>query len=469
MNFFKNKILSENQISKTNKNFRIAMELLKKKEYNKALIFFQKAEKELKDQPKIMNNIGVCYSNLKNYSEAINYYQKAIQLDSKYFASIYNLSIAHYYLEQYDAALNSINQAIQLSPKTDSSKEKLILTKGNILFKNGNIQEAVKYFEAFIKTNNSPRIKHKLSEIYFELKQFEEYKKLYISEENKIFTEDEEVIKKLIQIAEEQQNFDLLRELLKKYYQISHNKDWLTGKSNDFYENKDFKFALVYYDVLFSTDETNIINGMKYAELLLNSGYLDKAIEIAYKLFLYLLNQKQVKQSIQIADKMNEWNPSYIKPRLDLIDYFKKGQNWKLAEKEYEAIWNQQKENMKLIKDYLKTLEELSKKDRSYLNKILNVWEEIVAIRPEDPDVLVELGKIYATHMKYQEAIQFFEQALTYKPGLAEAHYQLGLLYLGINQPGRAYSHLLTIRNKGNKYPEIEEIIKEIRASQRNQ
>jgi len=143
MNFFKNKILSENQISKTNKNFRIAMELLKKKEYNKALIFFQKAEKELKDQPKIMNNIGVCYSNLKNYSEAVNYYQKAILLDSKYFASMYNLSIAYYYLEQYDSALNSINQAIQLSPKTDTSKEKLILTKGNILFKNGNIQEAV--------------------------------------------------------------------------------------------------------------------------------------------------------------------------------------------------------------------------------------------------------------------------------------------------------------------------------------
>ena len=54
-----------------------------------------------------------------------------------------------------------------------------------------------------------------------------------------------------------------------------------------------------------------------------------------------------------------------------------------------------------------------------------------------EKDVL-ELAKFYFLNSKYDEAIDEFNKALKINPGIAEAYYNLGLIYENKNQPEQA-------------------------------
>jgi tetratricopeptide (TPR) repeat protein len=130
---------------------------------------------------------------------------------------------------------------------------------------------------------------------------------------------------------------------------------------------------------------------------------------------------------------------------------------------EYEKLLEKHSSEVKLYLDYIKVLEKLSVDNRNYLNKILETWEKLSNHFPNDPNVTLGLGKTYASFMKYQEAIQFIEMAVQLKPNLWEAYYELGLLYLAIGNPNRAFSFLSRIRERRKEFPHVEDIIKQIR------
>ncbi len=146
-----------------------------------------------------------------------------------------------------------------------------------------------------------------------------------------------------------------------------------------------------------------------------------------------------------------------------MIDYYQRHQSYRSAATEYEHLLAKHTSEVQPYLDYIKILEKLTAENRSYLDTIQHTWENLATQFPSDPHVTLGLGKNYALFMKYQEAIQFIEMAIQQKPDLWEGYYELGLLYLAIGNPNRAFSYLSTIRNRRKEFPTIEEIIKQIR------
>src|SRR5262249_19932556 len=66
----------------------------------------------------------------------------------------------------------------------------------------------------------------------------------------------------------------------------------------------------------------------------------------------------------------------------------------------------------------------------------------LVAACSRDPEQLVASGKKYLAEGKYKEAALEFRAAINAVPGLATAHFELGLTYIAMGQPGNAYQEL---------------------------
>ena len=71
--------------------------------YKTAISYFNKAIEKEYSVASSLNNIGVCYHELKDYENAFKYYQKAI--DQNYNIAYYNLASMYYYGTHVDKDL----------------------------------------------------------------------------------------------------------------------------------------------------------------------------------------------------------------------------------------------------------------------------------------------------------------------------------------------------------------------------
>ena len=104
------------------------------KNYEKAIVQWEKA---VKINPKFvdgLNNLGNALSRIGKFDEAINYLNKALKLRPNFFETYYTLSDIFYQKGIYDKSLKNINEALNLKPKDlPTIKSKLsILSKMNM-------------------------------------------------------------------------------------------------------------------------------------------------------------------------------------------------------------------------------------------------------------------------------------------------------------------------------------------------
>lgn len=72
----------------------------------------------------------------------------------------------------------------------------------------------------------------------------------------------------------------------------------------------------------------------------------------------------------------------------------------------------------------------------------LQLWEQTVADRPENPRAWVNLGEALAGAGRLREAIESFRQALRLQPNYTTAHYDLGTVHLRLGEPALAIEPL---------------------------
>jgi Flp pilus assembly protein TadD len=64
-----------------------------------------------------------------------------------------------------------------------------------------------------------------------------------------------------------------------------------------------------------------------------------------------------------------------------------------------------------------------------------------VRLNPEDPELLVELGLLFARRGQWSDAIRWFDQALSLDPGIVSAHLNLASAAERLGDVRRARSH----------------------------
>ncbi|MCB1189015.1 MAG: tetratricopeptide repeat protein [Leptospiraceae bacterium] len=121
-------------------------------------------------------NLGIIMNKMERHSEAITSFEKVIHLNPKNDSAYYNLGIAYKNAEQPTKAIENWRKSASLNPTEVKSAESI----GDYYFENGYYLEAVREYEDIVRNNNSYKIKLKLADSYFRLKNYPTSEKILL-------------------------------------------------------------------------------------------------------------------------------------------------------------------------------------------------------------------------------------------------------------------------------------------------
>ena len=112
----------ENEI---NSNLQSALDYFKSADYEKAVDSFLLALDEDKNNPNILNNIGLCYSKLAKDDLAVEYFIKALSFNPKSVQTYINLSDVYFRNKNIIDAINLLENGVTLMPNEIALKHYL--------------------------------------------------------------------------------------------------------------------------------------------------------------------------------------------------------------------------------------------------------------------------------------------------------------------------------------------------------
>ncbi len=112
----------ENEI---NINLQQALDAFKATDYEKAVESFLKVLDEDKNNPNILNNIGLCYAKLAKDDLAIEYFLKALSFNPKSVQTYINLADVYYRNKNIIEAINLLENGVTLMPQEIALKHYL--------------------------------------------------------------------------------------------------------------------------------------------------------------------------------------------------------------------------------------------------------------------------------------------------------------------------------------------------------
>ncbi len=112
----------ENEI---NTEIQTALDYFKAAEYDKAAEAFLKALETDKNNPNILNNIGLCYSKLAKDDLAVEYFIKTLSFNSKSVQTYINLADVYFRNKNIIDAINLLENAVTLMPNEIALKHYL--------------------------------------------------------------------------------------------------------------------------------------------------------------------------------------------------------------------------------------------------------------------------------------------------------------------------------------------------------
>ena len=99
-------------------------------------------EKKPLESAEELNKKGNGFYDKKEYHKAIEFYEKAIKADAAYVWAYYNLGLAHKNLGDYEKARENMEKAIQLDPQYTDAINQL----GNLYYDQREYEEAEKCY-----------------------------------------------------------------------------------------------------------------------------------------------------------------------------------------------------------------------------------------------------------------------------------------------------------------------------------
>lgn len=108
-----------------NKEIDLALELYKKADYKKAIETFSILNEKDKNNPNILNNIGLCYMKLSDDERASEYFIKALSFNPKSVQTYINLSDVYYRNNNIVEGINLLENGVTLMPNEIALKHYL--------------------------------------------------------------------------------------------------------------------------------------------------------------------------------------------------------------------------------------------------------------------------------------------------------------------------------------------------------
>ncbi|MBC7388895.1 MAG: OmpA family protein [Opitutaceae bacterium] len=104
----------------------VAEKSFKSGNYSKSIIYHQKLDSLIPDNPDILYNIGVCYLNSNFKHKALNYFLSAQKLEVQNSSLSYNLGKAYHHNHKFDEAKKSFEKSL-VDMKEDTAYDKMMV------------------------------------------------------------------------------------------------------------------------------------------------------------------------------------------------------------------------------------------------------------------------------------------------------------------------------------------------------
>ena len=378
------------------------------KQFEKAIVWLNKAISINPNNHSVFNNLGVCYKELKKYNEALSNFQNAIKIKHDYAEAYNNLAIIYKSLENYKEAIKNYNKAIRLKPDYAEAYNNL----GLVLLKLKDFIEAKKYFQQAIKLkfdyaeayNNLGITQNSLEETENAKESLAHAIKLrpdYVEAYNYLGT----IFLRLEEKSKAKEYFEHAVKLKPDYAEAYNNISCVYLKLDEITKAKES----LEYAIKLKPDYTEAYNnlGIAYNEL----GEITKA-----------------KESLEYAIKLK---PDYAEAYNNVASVYLKLNEITKAKKSLRHA-------IKLKPNYA---EALSSFGLLYLNeeepeKAKEYFQEAIKIKPESGINYLCYGNYYEHIQEHEKAEFFYKKAIKLKEYKAE--FALGNLHLNLGNYEKA-------------------------------
>ncbi len=123
-----------------------------KKEFDKAIEYYNKAIALVPNYALAYNNLGIAYRKKGEYNRAIECYNKAIAINPNYTLAYFNLGNANVHMRQYDKAVEFFNKVITIDPNF-TYKYRVYSNIGAAYYLKGENYNAADWFGKAIELN----------------------------------------------------------------------------------------------------------------------------------------------------------------------------------------------------------------------------------------------------------------------------------------------------------------------------
>lgn len=310
-----------------------------------------------------------------NIEDALAIYQAILKEDPQDSNLIHNISVLYAQLKQYEKALESIDRAIKL----DGNNAVYLITKGNILLRQNNIEAAIIEYQKAVKLDPSyAHAYNNLGNAYYRMDQLttaEQYYQKAIQIKPQYIDAHFNYSLLLIKLG----NLDEAKKQLEQTLRLQPQHPYALGQ-----------FAEIY---LLQGNITEAITF--FIKRLEMQPY---HVTTLYKLGIAYLQSSQFPEAIQSFKKVLQLDERHPDANYDLASAYLKSGNYENA-----------------LAYYLRQLEIRSNAETYYNIGVLLMYQE-----------------------RNQEAIQYFKEALNLDPNYLPTHLNLGATFLKANRAKEA-------------------------------
>lgn len=514
------KIQNTKKIQKIN-NFEVANKLYNERQFDEALVFYEKALITNKNKANIIyESIGDIYSVNNRFNKALENYKKALKLNKKletrsnYFNALSQLGyyddviknietlkkddirfldyliLGQVYrelgdkdkaIESFVNSLNKVNkidEKAKITPTKEEFIERLNIYLAMLYLKKENYNESLKYVDKVLEVNKEVKYAYILKlQLNFLKENYEEVKKIAI-EFKKIDAENEvsdlftNVADNYISKNQEnylQSNLNLLFYFMKSFNDNKDNLFFSKKLAENIYKNNKNKDILVYLGYIEQLN-LNFDKALEYYNIAKETEINDANIYYNSAFVYFLKNDikatiENIKKSSELTDNKNFTN-TLLASFYYLLDDDKEVSN-------YVKKIDLKVSNSSLIN---KLLEIISKK--SDFNKILitaylkgiagdkKVYtsdiEKLLKNYPNDPKIYYELGDFYYLANNLELSEFYYEKYLSKNPNDIKVLSNLSKLYKSHSQYKEAKIYLNKIISMDKKNIEANSLFGDI-------
>ena len=360
------------------------------KQFEEAIVWFNRAISINPNNHSVFNNLGVCYRELKKYNEALNNFKIALNIKPDYAEAYNNLAIIYRSLENYNEAIENYHKAIKLKPDYAEAYNNL-----------GIVYLKIKEFE---------KSKHNLDQA---TKLKPDYAEAYYNLGN--------VHKNLKQFEKSIQYYKIAYKLKKNYYE-AYNDLGIAYLNLEEFDN--------------AKDALNEAIKLKpdYAEAYNNLG-------------IVFLNQEEFNKAKDALNEAIKLKPDYAEAYNNLGIVY-------LSLKNFDQSKNSLNKAIKLKPDYAEAYNNIGMlyfKLKEFEESKINI-DKAINLKPDYAKAYVSLGSYYEITEEYEKAEINYKKAI--ELGEKNGSNNLGILYLNLGNHESAEEIYNEIIKSKPKYAE---------------